>query len=189
MPTPNINTYVCVLTCFWLAVVFVGEQLQLEFRTRSVGHWLTGWDCSTVGRNAEHSRTAAHTHLQRQVILCFLSLWLGKGKFQMFRRSVGKSFFCWMRQKWMLWALTVVCLCGLCSEDAQSSDGSMGSHLLSAVSWSAGGTLLAAFQNKLINIWTVNGQTSILLSHLHAHTHTHTALLLPNLVCNQMGIQ
>uniref|UniRef100_A0A8C1NKA8 HECT-type E3 ubiquitin transferase n=1 Tax=Cyprinus carpio TaxID=7962 RepID=A0A8C1NKA8_CYPCA len=68
-----------------------------------------------------------------------------------------------------LWAVTpntaelCVFVCGLCSEDAQSSDGSMGSHLLSAVSWSAGGTLLAAFQNKLINIWTVNGQTSILL--------------------------
>ncbi|XP_026052426.1 probable E3 ubiquitin-protein ligase HERC1 isoform X3 [Carassius auratus] len=58
------------------------------------------------------------------------------------------------------------------SEDAQSSDGSMGSHLLSAVSWSAGGTLLAAFQNKLINIWTVNGTQA----HIEAQSSWVTAL-------------
>ncbi|KTF78967.1 hypothetical protein cypCar_00042957, partial [Cyprinus carpio] len=58
------------------------------------------------------------------------------------------------------------------SEDAQSSDGSMGSHLLSAVSWSAGGTLLAAFQNKLINIWTVNGAQA----HIEAQSSWVTAL-------------
>ncbi|XP_043076943.1 probable E3 ubiquitin-protein ligase HERC1 [Puntigrus tetrazona] len=58
------------------------------------------------------------------------------------------------------------------SEDAQSSDGAMGSHLLSAVSWSAGGTLLAAFQNKLINIWTVNGTQA----HIEAQSSWVTAL-------------
>ncbi|KAL1253293.1 hypothetical protein QQF64_017986 [Cirrhinus molitorella] len=58
------------------------------------------------------------------------------------------------------------------SEDAQSSDGSMGSHLLSAVSWSAGGTLLAAFQNKLINIWSVNGTQA----HIEAQSSWVTAL-------------
>ncbi|XP_051773057.1 probable E3 ubiquitin-protein ligase HERC1 isoform X4 [Ctenopharyngodon idella] len=58
------------------------------------------------------------------------------------------------------------------SEDAQSSDGSMGSHLLSAVLWSAGGTLLAAFQNKLINIWTVNGTQA----HIEAQSSWVTAL-------------
>ncbi|XP_073791889.1 probable E3 ubiquitin-protein ligase HERC1 isoform X5 [Danio rerio] len=58
------------------------------------------------------------------------------------------------------------------SEDAQSSDASMGSHLLSAVSWSAGGTLLAAFQNKLINIWTVNGTQA----HIEAQSSWITAL-------------
>uniref|UniRef100_A0A9J8D3K3 HECT-type E3 ubiquitin transferase n=1 Tax=Cyprinus carpio carpio TaxID=630221 RepID=A0A9J8D3K3_CYPCA len=77
-----------------------------------------------------------------------------------------------------LWAVTpntaelCVFVCGLCSEDAQSSDGSMGSHLLSAVSWSAGGTLLAAFQNKLINIWTVNGAQA----HIEAQSSWVTAL-------------
>uniref|UniRef100_A0A673LG31 Uncharacterized protein n=1 Tax=Sinocyclocheilus rhinocerous TaxID=307959 RepID=A0A673LG31_9TELE len=58
------------------------------------------------------------------------------------------------------------------SEDAQSSDGSMGSHLLSAVSWSAEGTLLAAFQNKLLNIWTVNGTQA----HIEAQSSWVTAL-------------
>ncbi|XP_016106101.1 probable E3 ubiquitin-protein ligase HERC1 [Sinocyclocheilus grahami] len=58
------------------------------------------------------------------------------------------------------------------SEDAQSSDCSMGSHLLSAVSWSAGGTLLAAFQNKLINIWTVSGAQA----HMEAQSSWVTAL-------------
>ncbi|XP_073680135.1 probable E3 ubiquitin-protein ligase HERC1 [Garra rufa] len=58
------------------------------------------------------------------------------------------------------------------SEDAQSSDGTMGSHLLSAVSWSAGGTLLAAFQNKLINIWIVNGTQA----HIEAQSSWVTAL-------------
>ncbi|XP_072518712.1 probable E3 ubiquitin-protein ligase HERC1 isoform X2 [Salminus brasiliensis] len=43
------------------------------------------------------------------------------------------------------------------SETASVSDGSVGTHLLSPVMWSARGTLLAAFQNKLINIWTVRG--------------------------------
>ncbi|XP_052393189.1 probable E3 ubiquitin-protein ligase HERC1 isoform X2 [Carassius gibelio] len=58
------------------------------------------------------------------------------------------------------------------SEDAQSSDGSMGSHLMSAVSWSAGGTLLAAFQNKLLNIWNVNGTQA----HMEAQSSWVTAL-------------
>ncbi|TRY98659.1 hypothetical protein DNTS_005902 [Danionella cerebrum] len=53
------------------------------------------------------------------------------------------------------------------TEDTNVSDASMGSHLMSAVSWSAGGTLLAAFQNKLINIWTVNGS--------HAHTEAQSS--------------
>ncbi|KAI4901439.1 hypothetical protein NFI96_014722 [Prochilodus magdalenae] len=45
-----------------------------------------------------------------------------------------------------------------CSSEAASiSDGSAGTHLLSPVMWSARGTLLATFQNKLINIWTVRG--------------------------------
>uniref|UniRef100_A0A3B1K4X6 Uncharacterized protein n=1 Tax=Astyanax mexicanus TaxID=7994 RepID=A0A3B1K4X6_ASTMX len=43
------------------------------------------------------------------------------------------------------------------SEAASMSDGSVGTHLLSPVMWSSRGTLLAAFQNKLINIWTVRG--------------------------------
>ena len=58
-----------------------------------------------------------------------------------------------------------VCVCVVCvcvcvcfpSEDAHSSDSSLGAHLLSPVFWSAGGTLLAAFQSKQISIWTVNG--------------------------------
>uniref|UniRef100_A0A9J8CIV4 HECT-type E3 ubiquitin transferase n=1 Tax=Cyprinus carpio carpio TaxID=630221 RepID=A0A9J8CIV4_CYPCA len=58
------------------------------------------------------------------------------------------------------------------SEDAQSSDGSMGSHLLSAVSWSAGGSLLAAFQNKLLNIWTIHGTQA----HIEAQPSWVTAL-------------
>ncbi|KAI7795921.1 putative E3 ubiquitin-protein ligase HERC1-like [Triplophysa rosa] len=56
--------------------------------------------------------------------------------------------------------------------DTQSSDGSMGSHLLSAVSWSTRGTLLAAFQNKLINIWTATGSRA----HVEAQSSWVTAL-------------
>ncbi|XP_037401666.1 probable E3 ubiquitin-protein ligase HERC1 isoform X2 [Pygocentrus nattereri] len=44
-----------------------------------------------------------------------------------------------------------------CSEAASASEGSVGTHLLSPVMWSTQGTYLAAFQNKLINIWTVRG--------------------------------
>ncbi|XP_035383560.1 probable E3 ubiquitin-protein ligase HERC1 isoform X3 [Electrophorus electricus] len=43
------------------------------------------------------------------------------------------------------------------SEAAAGSDSSVGTHLLSQVMWSSRGTLLATFQNKLINIWTVRG--------------------------------
>ncbi|XP_066501303.1 probable E3 ubiquitin-protein ligase HERC1 isoform X2 [Hoplias malabaricus] len=43
------------------------------------------------------------------------------------------------------------------SEAALVSEGSVGTYLLSPVMWSAQGTFLAAFQNKLINIWTVRG--------------------------------
>ncbi|XP_065100040.1 probable E3 ubiquitin-protein ligase HERC1 isoform X2 [Paramisgurnus dabryanus] len=58
------------------------------------------------------------------------------------------------------------------SEDTPCSDGSMGSHLLSPVSWSARGTLLAAFQNKFVNIWTINGSRA----HLEAQSSWVTAL-------------
>ncbi|XP_030623810.1 probable E3 ubiquitin-protein ligase HERC1 [Chanos chanos] len=42
-------------------------------------------------------------------------------------------------------------------EEDQSSEGSVGAHSLSSVSWSPGGKLLAAFHSKVITIWTVNG--------------------------------
>ncbi|XP_062334757.1 probable E3 ubiquitin-protein ligase HERC1 [Osmerus eperlanus] len=43
------------------------------------------------------------------------------------------------------------------SEDRQRSERAGGAHLVSPVYWSAGGTLLAAFHNKLINIWAISG--------------------------------
>ncbi|XP_036385733.1 probable E3 ubiquitin-protein ligase HERC1 isoform X2 [Megalops cyprinoides] len=46
------------------------------------------------------------------------------------------------------------------SEDRLSSESAVGVQWVSSVCWSAGGTFLAAFQNKLINIWTVNGSQS-----------------------------
>ncbi|CAB1352023.1 unnamed protein product [Coregonus sp. 'balchen'] len=49
---------------------------------------------------------------------------------------------------------------------------SCGAHLVSAVYWSSGGTLLAAFHNKIINIWTVNGAQG----HMEAQLSWVTAL-------------
>lgn len=46
------------------------------------------------------------------------------------------------------------------SDDRRGSEAAGGAHLVSPVYWSSGGTLLAAFQNKIINIWTVNGMYS-----------------------------
>ncbi|XP_028827463.1 probable E3 ubiquitin-protein ligase HERC1 isoform X1 [Denticeps clupeoides] len=58
------------------------------------------------------------------------------------------------------------------SEDTQGLEGSVGTHLLSSVFWSPGATLLAASQNKLISIWTVNGSQG----HVEAQPSWVTAL-------------
>ncbi|XP_031681979.1 probable E3 ubiquitin-protein ligase HERC1 isoform X1 [Oncorhynchus kisutch] len=58
------------------------------------------------------------------------------------------------------------------SDDRRGSEAAGGAHLVSPVYWSSGGTLLAAFQNKIINIWTVNGAQG----HVEAQPSWVTAL-------------
>uniref|UniRef100_A0A6Q2WPS0 HECT-type E3 ubiquitin transferase n=1 Tax=Esox lucius TaxID=8010 RepID=A0A6Q2WPS0_ESOLU len=58
------------------------------------------------------------------------------------------------------------------SDDWQNFEAVGGAHLLSPVHWSSGGTLLAAFQNKIINIWAVIGSRG----HVEAQPSWVTAL-------------
>ncbi|KAJ7986812.1 hypothetical protein DPEC_G00332260 [Dallia pectoralis] len=58
------------------------------------------------------------------------------------------------------------------SDDRQSFEAVGGAHMLSPVHWSSGGSLLAAFQNKIIHIWTVNGS----LGHVKAQPSWVTSL-------------
>ncbi|XP_035245722.1 probable E3 ubiquitin-protein ligase HERC1 isoform X2 [Anguilla anguilla] len=58
------------------------------------------------------------------------------------------------------------------SEDRPSSESSVGVQWVSSVGWSAGGAFLAAFQNKLINIWSVSAS----LSHMESQPSWVTAL-------------
>uniref|UniRef100_A0A8C7IFA5 HECT-type E3 ubiquitin transferase n=1 Tax=Oncorhynchus kisutch TaxID=8019 RepID=A0A8C7IFA5_ONCKI len=59
-----------------------------------------------------------------------------------------------------------------CPLKKRGSEAAGGAHLVSPVYWSSGGTLLAAFQNKIINIWTVNGAQG----HVEAQPSWVTAL-------------
>ncbi|KAJ8338960.1 hypothetical protein SKAU_G00357460 [Synaphobranchus kaupii] len=58
------------------------------------------------------------------------------------------------------------------SEDRPCSGSPVGVQWVSSVGWSAGGSFLAAFQNKLINIWSVSGS----LSHVKSQPSWVTAL-------------
>ncbi|KAJ8286644.1 hypothetical protein GJAV_G00041500 [Gymnothorax javanicus] len=58
------------------------------------------------------------------------------------------------------------------SDDRPRAESTVGVQWVSSVGWSAGGTFLAAFQNKLINIWSVSGS----LSHVESQPSWVTAL-------------
>ncbi|KAM6984699.1 putative E3 ubiquitin-protein ligase HERC1 [Aplochiton taeniatus] len=57
-------------------------------------------------------------------------------------------------------------------DDRQSSERAGGAHLVSPAYWSSGGSLLAAFQHKHLNIWTLDGARS----HVEAQGSWVTAL-------------
>ncbi|KAJ8402341.1 hypothetical protein AAFF_G00368300 [Aldrovandia affinis] len=72
------------------------------------------------------------------------------------------------------------------SEDKPGSESAVGVQWVSSVCWSASGSFLAAFQNKLINIWTVSGS----LSHVEAQPSWVTALswVKTSTLCTGQGV-